>query len=150
MVGNATTATTATTAATANALTITNGYQMDSLGVGTPNGPSGTIRATGTITQSYSDDRLKTRTGKIENALDKVLTLDAFYYHANKTAQELGYPTEQEVGLSAQQVRSIMPEVVASAPIDEKYLTVRYERLVPLLIAAIQELQAEVAALKAR
>ena len=150
LVGNATTATTATTAATANALTITNGYQMDSLGVGTPNGPSGTIRATGTITQSYSDDRLKTRTGKIENALDKVLTLDAFYYHANKIAQELGYPTEQEVGLSAQQVQSVMPEVVASAPIDEKYLTVRYERLVPLLIAAIQELQAEVAALKAR
>jgi hypothetical protein len=37
-----------------------------------------------------------------------------------------------------------MPEVVAPAPIDEKYLTVRYERLVPLLIEAIKAQQARI------
>jgi hypothetical protein len=126
------------------------GLQGTSLGVGTAaSGTTGEIRATNNITAYYSDDRLKTRTGLIENALDKVATLDAFYYHANETAQALGYDVHPEVGISAQQVQAIMPEVVAPAPIDDKYLTVRYERLVPLLIAAIKELQAEVELLKA-
>jgi hypothetical protein len=129
--------------------TLTN-LQTTSLGVGTAaSGTAGEIRATNNITAYYSDDRLKTRTGNIENALDKISTLDTFYYHANETAQALGYEPVDEVGISAQQVQAIMPQVVAPAPIDDKYLTVRYERLVPLLIASIKELKAEIEALKA-
>ena len=117
--------------------------QNNSLGVGTgPSGTAGEIRATNNITAYYSDDRLKTRTGNIENALDKISTLDTFYYYANETAQALGYKPIPEVGISAQQVQVIMPQVVAPAPIDDRYLTVRYEKLVPLLIAAIKEQQA--------
>jgi len=125
--------------------------QLASLGVGTAaSGTAGEIRATNNVTAYYSDDRLKTRIGSIENALAKVRTLDSFYYHANETAQALGYTAVREVGVSAQQVQAIMPEVVAPAPIDDKYLTVRYERLVPLLLAAINELEARVAALEAK
>ena len=127
------------------------GLRLDNLGVGTnPSGTTGEIRATNNITAYYSDDRLKTRLGKIENALDKIKTLDSFYYEANQTAQDLGYKPVREVGISAQQVQAIMPEVVAPAPIDDKYLTVRYERLVPLLLAAINELEAKVANLENR
>ncbi len=111
---------------------------------------NGEITATGNITAYYSDDRLKTRTGYIENALDKVKTLDAFYYHANDVAQALGYESVPEVGISAQQVFAVMPQVTAPAPIDPQYLTVRYERLVPLLIAAIQELEIRVAAYESK
>jgi hypothetical protein len=107
--------------------------QLASLGVGTgASGTAGEIRATNNITAYYSDDRLKTKLGEIENALDKIDTLSGFYYEANQTAQDLGYDVVREVGVSAQSVQAIMPEVVAPAPIDEKYLTVRYERLVPL------------------
>lgn len=123
--------------------------QFGSLGIGTAaSGTTGEIRATNNITAYYSDDRLKTKLGNIENALEKLMTLNGFYYEANQTAQELGYKVVREVGVSAQQVEAILPEVVAPAPIDEKYLTVRYERMVPLLIEAIKELKAEVDQLK--
>ena len=76
------------------------------------------------------------------------MTLNGFYYQANDIAHALGYDIKREVGVSAQEVEAIMPEVVAPAPIDEQYLTVRYEKLVPLLIEAIKELKAEVDRLK--
>jgi len=138
-----------TTGSAATFTSTSQNSQFNSIGVGTAaSTTAGEIRATNNITAYYSDDRLKTRLGNVENALDKVTTLDAFYYEANEVAQGLGYEPVREVGISAQQVQMVMPEVVAPAPIDEKYLTVRYERLVPLLIAAIKELKAEVEVLK--
>ena len=109
----------------------------------------GNITAAGNITGLYSDERLKVKIGEIDGALDKVDTLTPFYYHANKIAEDLGYdPTVREIGLSAQEVQAIMPEIVAPAPADPQYLTIRYERLVPLLVEAIKELRAEVQELK--
>lgn len=148
---NATNATTATTATTANALNTANDYRMDSLGVGTAaSGTTGEIRATNNITAYYSDDRLKTRLGPIDDALGKLMSLSGFYYEANEVAQALGYEVKQEVGVSAQEVQAVMPEVVAPAPIDERYLTVRYERLVPLLIEAIKAQQVQINDLKSK
>jgi hypothetical protein len=123
--------------------------QFGSFGVGTAaSGTSGEVRATNNITAYYSDDRLKTRLGNIENALDKLMSLNGFHYEANQTAQDLGYKVKPEVGLSAQEVQAILPEVVVPAPIDEKYLTIHYERVIPLLVEAIKELKREVDSLK--
>jgi len=125
--------------------------QISSLGVGTAaSGTAGEIRATNNVTAYYSDDRMKINLGNIPDALAKLKTLNGFYYEANDIAQAMGYEVKKEVGVSAQQVQAIMPEVVAPAPINDKYLTVRYERLVPLLIEAIKELEAQVAELKAK
>jgi hypothetical protein len=125
--------------------------QVASLGVNTAaSSTAGEIRATGNITAFFSDDRLKTKLGNIENALDKVLTLSGFYYVPNETAQDLGYEPVRDVGVSAQQVQAVQPEVVVPAPIDANYLTVRYDRLVPLLVEAIKELDAKVKALEAK
>jgi hypothetical protein len=130
----------------------TTDIQLNSIGVGTAaSGTAGQIRATGTITGYYSDDRLKTRTGNIENALEKVLSLDGFHYHANETASALGYDSsKQEVGLSAQQVQAVLPEIVLPAPIDAQYLTIHYERMIPLLVEAIKEQQKQIEELKAK
>jgi hypothetical protein len=128
--------------------------------VGTTADPgAGAIYATGNITAYYSDARLKTVSGKIENALDKVGKLSGVYYTNNETAKSFGYDSDEvQVGVLAQDVEAVLPQIVKAAPFDldennnsksgENYKTVQYERLVPLLIEAINELRAEVKALK--
>lgn len=119
--------------------------EFDSLGVGTSaSGTSGEIRATGDITAHFSDDRLKTKLGVIEDALAKVNSLEGFYYEPNDTAVELGYERKRMVGVSAQSVQNVLPEAVKAAPISDEYLTVQYEKLVPMLIEAVKTLSARV------
>ena len=115
--------------------------------------------ASGNVIAYYSDERLKEITGPIENAVEKVLSLDVFFYVENDLAKSLGYNnTQNQIGLSAQQVQKILPEIVALAPIDtdmdddgnltsksgENYLTVDYAKITPLLVAAIQEQQSTI------
>jgi hypothetical protein len=114
------------------------------------NSTGDSIRAAGNIVAYYSDERLKKHLGKIENALEKVDQLEGFYYEANEVAQKLGYKAKREVGVSAQAVQRVLPEIVTDAPISANYLTIDYERLVPLLIEAIKELKGEVETLKSR
>lgn len=163
----------AASAATAAALTAANNYQMNSIGVNVaPSGVAGEIRATGNISGYYSDRRMKTVIGNIENALDAVCLLNGVVYVANDIANSYGYLSkEEEVGVIAQEVQKVLPQIVTPAPFDIavgedgveysrtglNYLTVRYDRLTPLLIEAIKELsgqvkalQAEVSALKAK
>jgi hypothetical protein len=134
----------ANNALTAGANTSTS-VQFGSLGVGTAaSGTTGEIRATNDITAYYSDDRLKTKFGNIKNALKMVTSLNGFYYEANQTAQDLGYTVRKEVGLSAQEVQKVLPEIVVPAPIDEQYLTIHYEKMIPLLVEAIKELNKKI------
>jgi hypothetical protein len=140
--------TTIVSATTFNGALATNlSQRVNSLGVNTNAGGQGEIRATGDITAHFSDERLKTFKGKIENALDKIEQLNGYYFIENEKAKELGYNNDNlQVGVSAQEVERVLPEVVADAPInanfeDTDYKTVRYEKLVPLLIEAIKELK---------
>jgi hypothetical protein len=124
------------------------------------------VYAQGDVIAYYSDERLKTKTGNIENALDKIKQLNGFYYTNNELAKSFGYKEEKtQVGLSAQEVQSVLPEVVTIAPFDtefdenqnpigsksgENYLTVNYDKLVPLLIEAIKEQQSQIEELKSK
>jgi len=63
-------------------------------------------------------------------------------------AQSLGYTVKREVGLSAQDMQKQFPEIVTTAPIDDKYLTIWYEKTAPLLVEAIKELAKEVEEIK--
>ena len=110
---------------------------------------TGEFSATGDVIAFVSDERLKTNIKPLENALDKVLQLSGFTYTFNETAGSLGFNTEDtHVGVSAQQVQAVLPEAVKPAPVSGDYITVQYEKIVPLLIEAIKELSAKVDALE--
>ena len=113
------------------------------------------IAATGNITAYYSDERMKTRVRSIDNALDKVKAIETMIYVENDLAKTFGFDSDKEqMGVSAQSVEKVAPEVVSLAPFDyqtdeegnvssmsgENYLTVDYAHLMPLVIEAIKEL----------
>jgi len=117
----------------------------------------GNIHATGYIRSYYSDDRLKTFTSNITGALDIIDNLTGFHYVPNDKAIELGFAYDNEIGLSAQDVQKVVPEIVKIAPFDsmkdqagniisksgEDYLTICYERLGAVFVEAIKELRQE-------
>jgi len=137
--------------------------QINSLGVGTAaSGTSGEILASNQIISYYSDERLKENIEPIKNALDKVLSLRGVTYNANTLAESFGFINkDKQVGVLAGDVQKVLPEAVKPAPFDimlfentqvsksgENYKTVQYEKLVPLLIEAIKELNDEIKQLK--
>jgi hypothetical protein len=143
--------------ATGTSVVLSAGAQSASLGVGTAaSGTTGEIRATNAITSFYSDERLKENITEIDNAIEKVMSLRGVTYNANQLAESFGYTNKDEqVGVIAQDVEKVLPQIVKPAPFDiislqegieisrsgENYKTVQYEKLVPLLIQAIKEQQ---------
>ena len=120
---------------------------------------SGSFSASGNITAYSSDERLKNFKGKIENALDKVDKLNGYYYEWNDVAKGIDaevFKDGVEIGVNAQEVEAVIPEVVTEAPIvkihelDTNYKTVYYDKIVPLLIESIKELKKEIEELKKR
>ena len=107
---------------------------------------SGVLTATGNITTSSgtisgaevtatSDERLKSDIKTIDNALDKVMNMRGVSF----TKQ-----AEKGIGVIAQEVEKILPEVVT----DGEYKSVAYGNMVGVLIEAIKEQQKQIDELK--
>ena len=105
-----------------------------------------------------SDLRLKSNIVPVENALEKLLRLQGKHYTITTKSKALeGNVVEtkrEQYGVIAQDVEAIFPEMVHEKAIfinagDETlYKTVDYIQLVPVMIEAIRELNAEVESLK--
>jgi hypothetical protein len=93
---------------------------------------------------SRSDERLKQNLQPITDALNKTCSLRAV------TGAYKNFPDEQQAFLLAQDVQKVLPEAVCVADkrSSEQYLGLAYTQIIPLLVAAIQELKAEIDLLK--
>ncbi len=93
---------------------------------------------------SSSDARLKNVMGTIEGDMcQRLKAVQPVYFNFRSDASK-----RKRVGLIAQEIQAICPEVVSTDP--EGHLGMAYGDAVPLLIAGIKELTARVEALEAR
>lgn len=105
--------------------------------------------AVGDVT-AFSDARLKTDIAPIEDALSSLCQLRGVTYRRLDDPQidETGAIPRRNVGLIAQEVEAVFPEVVQTLPCGTRSLA--YGNLVAVLIEAIKTLTERIARLEAR
>jgi hypothetical protein len=145
--GTASTVTTAaqpniTSVGTLTGLTVSGAVSTGALTV------TGGITATGEITAYFSDERLKMDINPIQDALSKVMAIGGYTYKANELAHELGVSRyDNQIGLLAGEVEAVMPELVTQSGLAG-YKTIRYDKVVSVLVEAIKEQQAMIEELR--
>jgi hypothetical protein len=107
---------------------------------------NGNLHANGNLTQG-SDGRLKKDIKPLTHALDSILQLEGKTY---RWKEDTTFANKQDIGLIAQEVEEIFPELVAK---DERgYKGIAYSKLTAVLIEAMKEQQqqftAEITALQ--
>ena len=88
---------------------------------------------------AFSDKRLKTDVTDIENALDKVQQMQGVYYRRNDVED-----AKMQVGVLAQDMEQVLPEVVLTADDEMQTKSVDYGKITSVLIEAVKELSAKV------
>jgi hypothetical protein len=91
------------------------------------------------VAYSSSDERLKDNKKNIDNALEKVESLNGVEFDWNDKQDVY---SGHDVGIIAQEVEKVLPEIVTDR--ENGYKAVKYEKLVPLLIEAVKELSEKV------
>lgn len=126
-----------TTNPTSNLHVVGNAYISTNIAVGANLTVGQNLTVSGDI-NTASDSRLKENVERIENALDKVRQLEGVYY-------DLINIPGRKMGVIAQQVEPIIPEVVSNS---EEYKAVAYGNMAGLLIEAIKELDKDIQKIK--
>jgi len=92
---------------------------------------------------AFSDKRLKTDIKNIDNALSKVMKMQGVYYKRNDIDD-----AKEQVGVLAQDMEEILPQVVLTADDEIKTKSVDYGKICSVLIEAIKDLKQQVDELK--
>ena len=101
---------------------------------------TGEIYATNNITAYYSSDiTLKDNVRPIESAIFKVKQIRGVTFDWNEKSNELQQEKGHDVGLIAQEVEKVLPEVIQIR--EDGIKAISYEKVVPLLVEAIKDQQ---------
>ena len=92
---------------------------------------------------AFSDKRLKTDISNIENGIEKVMQMQGVHYKRNDIQD-----AKPQIGVLAQDMEAIVPEVVLTADDEMQTKSVDYGKLTAVLIEAIKDLKAEIDELK--
>jgi len=92
---------------------------------------------------AFSDKRLKTDIKNIDNALSKVMKMQGVYYKRNDVDD-----AKEQVGVLAQDMEEVLPQVVLTADDEMKTKSVDYGKICSVLIEAIKDLKQQVDELK--
>ena len=100
---------------------------------------TGQIASTDNITAYYSSDiSLKDNLRPIENALFKVNQIAGYEFDWNEKSHQIQQDKGHDVGLVAQEVEKVLPEVIQIR--EDGIKAIAYEKVVPLLVQSIKEL----------
>ncbi|ANS04978.1 hypothetical protein [uncultured Mediterranean phage] len=129
----------------------------DSFWIGDEENDNGVyVQQDGSSWSGISDERLKRNWTNLTGACDKLDTLTKVGTFNRRGKTTGTWSSNKEVGLSAQEVEAILPEIVTTGgdlefASDDKVTGVKgmaYEKLVPLLVKAIQELNTRLKAVE--
>jgi hypothetical protein len=120
-----------------------------SIGYPTPYGnTTGLLEVNGNIFMngvlvSTSDQSYKINVNNIDNAMEKIKKLNGVYYNWDTISYpNMNWESQRQVGFIAQNVDSVLPEVVRTDPNNKKLLV--YDRIVALLVQGMKEQQAQI------
>ncbi|WP_312399956.1 tail fiber domain-containing protein, partial [Chryseobacterium sp.] len=102
-----------------------------------------------TAYNTTSDVRLKRNIKPVENGLQTILKLNPVSYEKKTNLDTKEYKTK-EIGFVAQEIREVLPDMVAESEDENKLLSVNYDSLIPVLTKAVQELNSKVDELNAK
>ena len=106
----------------------------------------GTWDSSGNYTAS--DQRFKDNITTITGATAKVKQLRGVTHTWKEALQDPEDADRVMYGLIAQEVETVIPELVHTDDLNDGYKSVSYEKLVPLLIETIKELEARIKTLE--
>ena len=108
---------------------------------------TGAITATADIT-AFSDMRLKRKTGDVSYTAEEACRIEPITYFPNEDGLKAGMPAKEMLGVSAQQIETIAPDLVHT--LEDGTKTVDYGRLSIVLLSALQDLTKRVQQLEAK